>query len=219
MAARRRDGLTISGERAVRGGGHRVTRCRRAGKGTGGAAVRVAAAGGRAVPGQDRGAELDDGLAQRRHRQRDARGEHRAGERQRGTQHQVTEIPAGPAPAGPPAYTGLEQLGLASGVGCGEGRAGTNLRPDALKAVGTRLHLIRGGMQRRAHKLREVMWLTGWWTGCHVLLLLQRGPERGHAAGRVALDRSAADPHGGGDLSLGEVGVVTQHDCLALPFG
>jgi hypothetical protein len=43
-----------------------------------------------------------------------------------------------------------------------------NSRPDALKAIGAWLHLLRGGMQRRAHKLREVMWLTGWWAGCHV---------------------------------------------------
>ncbi len=51
------------------------------------------------------------------------------------------------------------------------------------------------------------------------LLLLQRGPERGHAAGRVALDSAAADPHGVGDLGLGEVSVVAQHDRLALPVG
>jgi hypothetical protein len=50
----------------------------------------------------------------------------------------------------------------------GEDRAGTDLRPDALKAVGAWLHLLRGGMQRGAHKLREVMWLTGWGAGCHV---------------------------------------------------
>ena len=44
--------------------------------------------------------------------------------------------------------------------------AGLDRCPDAVQAVGARLHLLRGSMQRRAHKLREVMWLTGRW-GSH----------------------------------------------------
>jgi len=50
----------------------------------------------------------------------------------------------------------------------GESRGGPGFRPDPVQAVRARLHLLRGGMQGRAHTLREVMWLTGWWGGCHV---------------------------------------------------
>jgi hypothetical protein len=180
------------------------------------------------MPGQHRGAELDDGIAHIRHRHGDARGEHRTGESQRGAEHQVTDVPAGAAAAGTcpcAAGRGVEQPGLllAGGAGGaavgGESGSGSDLRPDPLEAIGARLYLLRGGMQGRAHTLREVMWLTGWWAGSQRLLLLQRGPERGHAAGRVAFNRTAADPHGGGDLSLGEVSVVAQHDGLALPVG
>ena len=72
--------------------------------------------------------------------------------------------PAGPTASGsvrgPPSRCGLT-------VG-GEGRAaGPDGCPDAVQAVGARLHLLRGSMQRRAYKLREVMWLTGRWTGSH----------------------------------------------------
>jgi hypothetical protein len=129
--------------------------------------------------GQHPGAELDEGLAKGRHRHGDARGEHRAGKRQRGPEHQVAKVPASPLPArlAPHPRTGRQRLqqprpapaGSASGAAVGgEGRGGADLRPDALKAIGAGLHLLRGGMQRRAHKLREVMWLTGWWPGSHV---------------------------------------------------
>jgi hypothetical protein len=51
---------------------------------------------------------------------------------------------------------------------CGiEHPCGPDLRPDAVEPIGVWLHLLRGSMQRRAHKLREVMWLTGWWAGSH----------------------------------------------------
>lgn len=51
-----------------------------------------------------------------------------------------------------------------------------------------------------------------------VLLLLQRGFERLHAAGCVALDRATADAHAGRDLGFGQIKVVAQHNSLALPL-
>ncbi|HEX6525903.1 MAG TPA: hypothetical protein VF070_38705 [Streptosporangiaceae bacterium] len=42
---------------------------------------------------------------------------------------------------------------------CGErGAGGSDLRPDPFEAAGTRLHLIRGGVQLSAHVIREVAW-------------------------------------------------------------
>ena len=203
----------ITAQRTVRRGAWRqLAGSGRPGDRTDNAAGGIASSSAGAMPGQHRGAELDDGLAQRRHRHGDAGREHRAGKSQRGAEHQVADIPPRAAPAGTrPCTVGrrLEQPGrlLAGGAGGaavgGEGGPGSHLRPDPLEAIGAWLYLLRGGMQGRAHTLREVMWLTGWWAGSQRLLLLQRGPEGGHAAGRVALDRAAADPHGSGDLSLG----------------
>jgi hypothetical protein len=75
--------------------------------------------------------------------------------------------PAGPAVATVAGSASEPSAWHAHTVG-GKGRpAGPDGCADAVQAVGARLHLLRGSMQRGAHKLREVMWLTGRWTGSH----------------------------------------------------
>jgi hypothetical protein len=48
--------------------------------------------------------------------------------------------------------------------------------------------------------------------------LFESCAKRRHTASGVALDGAAADAHGGGDLSLGQIRVIAQHDRLALPL-
>ncbi len=58
-----------------------------------------------------------------------------------------------------------------------------------------------------------------WLVTCRSAFLLQHCAKRGPAVRRVALDCSSADPHCVRDLRLGHVGVIPQHQCLALAGG
>jgi hypothetical protein len=93
-------------------------------------------------------------------------------------------------------------------------RGSAPARQVAVRA-GPRQRAARDARTRRIRVLAAACRRVQVWS----LLLLQGRAQGGHAAGGVALDRAAADPHRGGDLCFGQVSVVPQHDRLALTVG
>jgi hypothetical protein len=122
------------------------------------------------VTGKHGRTELDDGLPQWRDRGGYAGREYCAGEGERGPEHDLMQVQVLP-PVRTRRPVTSAGTGLASrnpdAVGSEGWAAGPHGCPDTIQAVWARLYLLRGSMQRRAHKLREVMWLTGWWTASH----------------------------------------------------
>ena len=96
-------------------------------------------------------------------------------------------------------------------------------RPDGLERI--RARVGAGPAYASEHseaspaKARAGFLAAGFLARGRPSILLQGRTKGGHATGRVAFDGAAADAHAGGDVGLGQVGVVAQHDRLALPFG
>jgi hypothetical protein len=127
----------------------------------------------------DRGAELVEGIAQRRHRQGDADGEHGARGRQRRAEQPLAPVPltpraaAGPLPVSrtllrrllpaaqrvhPPDHVGQETARLRHrGMLAGVGRPGFHPGADPLQAVRVRLDLVRGRVEGTAHVIGELV--------------------------------------------------------------
>jgi hypothetical protein len=145
--------------------------------------ARGSAAAVGASPDPDRRAELDKGLAQRRHRQGDADGEHRAGRRQARPEQSVPPVPRlGPRVARPRTVRGRtvrrrtathgvpapdpfgQETGRRGrpGMLAGVRRPGPDPRADPLQPVRARLDLVRGGMQGMTQEVAEVHGVVSW---------------------------------------------------------
>ena len=113
--------------------------------------------------------ELDEGLAQRRQREDDADGEHRAGPGQDRPEQAVPPVPllrpaaiapaaggiAAASPGVPAAGQPGQETSRCGRAPAGVGRPGSHPRADPLQPVRMGLDLIRGSMQRPAQVFPE----------------------------------------------------------------